>query len=68
MTATLCTLAYLGPGGLLGSIGAFFALLGALVLAVFGFLWYPLKRLFAALRKSKGAPAAPAEPAEDRRA
>lgn len=65
MTATLCTLAYLGPGGLLGSIGAFLALLGALVLAFFGLLWYPLKRLFAALRKPKGAPA---ESVEDRRA
>ena len=45
-------LAYLGPGGLLGSIGAFLALIGALLLAVLGLVWYPLKRVFAKKRKA----------------
>ena len=38
--------AYVGPGSGLAAMGALFALLGALLLAVFGFLWFPIKRLF----------------------
>lgn len=37
--------AYVGPGTGLSAIGAFLALLVGIVVAVFGFLWYPLKRL-----------------------
>ena len=40
----LTSLAYLGPGGILGSLGSALALIGAIVMAVFGFLWYPMKR------------------------
>lgn len=58
-------IAYLGPGGLLGSIGAFFALVGALLLALLGFFWYPIKRLLAGLRKPRNPSA---ESVEDRRA
>lgn len=67
MTAVLCTLAYLGPGGLLGSIGAFFALAGALVLAFFGLLWYPLKRLFASRKRPSEGERDSAPSVEDRR-
>jgi hypothetical protein len=42
--------AYIGPGSGLSAIGAFFALLTATIAALFGFLWYPIKRL---LRKKK---------------
>lgn len=42
--------AYIGPGSGLSAIGAFFALLAATTAALFGFLWYPIKRL---LRKKK---------------
>ena len=38
-------LAYIGPGAGLGAIGTLIALIGALLLAVVGFVWYPLKRL-----------------------
>ena len=38
-------LAYIGPGAGLGAIGTLVALIGALLLAVVGFVWYPLKRL-----------------------
>ncbi len=38
-------LGYIGPGTGLGAIAAFFALIAGVVLAIFGFLWYPLKRL-----------------------
>ncbi len=43
-------LGYIGPGGGLSAIGAFLAALAAIILAVFGFLWYPVKRL---LRRRK---------------
>ena len=43
-------LAYLGPGGALSLIGSFLALLGAVVFAVLGFVWYPLKRLLRRIR------------------
>jgi len=47
--------AYIGPGSGLSAIGAFFALLAATVAALFGFLWYPVKRL---LRRKKPRDAA----------
>lgn len=38
-------LAYVGPGAGLTAIGTIFALMGAVVLALVGFVWYPVKRL-----------------------
>lgn len=38
--------AYGGPGSVISGIGTFLALLGALLAALFGFIWYPLKRLY----------------------
>ena len=52
-------LAYLGPGGALSAVGSFLALLGAILLAVIGFVWYPVKRLLrsaARERRGGGAP------------
>lgn len=37
--------AYLGPGAGLSAIGSVLAIAAAVVVAVIGFLWYPLKRL-----------------------
>lgn len=37
--------AYLGPGAGLSAIGSLLALVLAVVVAIFGFLWYPVKRL-----------------------
>lgn len=37
--------AYLGPGGAVSSVGALLALIGAVLLAVIGFVWFPLKRM-----------------------
>jgi hypothetical protein len=48
--------AYLGPGAGLSAIGAFLALIMAVVVAFFGFIWYPVKRF---LRKGKAASAPP---------
>jgi len=42
--------AYIGPGAGLGAIGAVIALFAAVLLAVVGFVWYPIKRLVAAGR------------------
>lgn len=39
--------AYVGPGAGLSVLGALFALLAAVVLAIVGFVWYPVKRLLA---------------------
>lgn len=38
-------LAYGGPGSLVTGIGALLAALAALAAAVFGFVWFPVKRL-----------------------
>lgn len=38
--------AYVGPGAGLTAIGAALALVGAILLGIVGFFWYPLKRLF----------------------
>lgn len=46
-------LAYLGPGSGLSAAGAALALLGAIVAALFGFIWYPIKRL---IRRAPPAP------------
>ena len=47
--------AYIGPGAGLGAIGSAIALLGALILLIVGFIWYPLKRLLRR-RKARNAP------------
>jgi len=45
--------AYVGPGGGLSIVGSVIALAVAIVAAIFGFVWYPVKRL---LRRAKGKP------------
>lgn len=42
--------AYIGPGAGLSMVGSFLALLGAILLAIFGFVFYPIRRL---LRRRK---------------
>ena len=44
--------AYIGPGAGLGAVGSLLALVGAVLLMIVGFIWYPLKRL---LRRGKAA-------------
>lgn len=48
LVATLSTSAqaYVGPGAGLGVIGTLLGIVAAIVLALFGLLWYPLKRAF----------------------
>jgi len=42
--------AYVGPGLGLGAIGAFIGVVVAVLLAMIGLFWYPLKRLIRRLR------------------
>lgn len=44
--------AYIGPGAGLSAIGSALALIGAVLLMIVGFVWYPVKRLM----KRKKAP------------
>lgn len=63
--------AYIGPGAGLSAIGSVLALLLAVLLAVVGFVWYPVKRLLARRRagdariESSEAPMAAEADAED---
>ena len=44
--------AYVGPGAGLSIIGSLLAIVAAIVVGIFGFLWFPVRRL---LRKRKQA-------------
>ena len=45
--------AYIGPGVGISAIGSFFALIGAIIFAIVGFIWYPIKRLLRAIRRKR---------------
>ena len=42
-------LAYGGPGSVISGIGTLLAAIAAVLAALFGFVWFPLKRLYAKL-------------------
>jgi hypothetical protein len=46
-------LAYGGPGSVISGIGAFLAAVAALVATLFGFIWFPLKRLYKRMTKEE---------------
>jgi len=48
-------LAYIGPGAGLGAIGTFLAVIGAVLLLIVGFVWYPVKRLLRWRKAKKNA-------------
>ena len=63
-TITLATLltglarsahAYVGPGAGISAVGTLVALIGAVLLGIVGFVWYPMKRLLAKGRKAETA-------------
>jgi hypothetical protein len=43
--------AYVGPGTGISAVGVFLAVVMGVVVALFGFLWYPFKRLLRAHRR-----------------
>ena len=47
--------AYVGPGAGITAIGTLVALIGAVLLAIVGFVWYPIKRLRAKHNNKKKA-------------
>ncbi|NES75050.1 MULTISPECIES: hypothetical protein [unclassified Okeania] len=53
LTISHPAMAYVGPGAGLAAIGAFFALVAGIIAALFGFLWYPIKRLLRKRKQSK---------------
>ncbi|MEQ8921642.1 MULTISPECIES: hypothetical protein [Roseobacteraceae] len=54
--------AYVGPGAGLTAIGTMIALFAGIVLAIIGFVWYPLKRMM----KNRSKPTDPAQPTVER--
>ena len=46
-------MAYVGPGAGLASIGALLTLIGAGLLMVSGFIWYPAKRILQKWRERR---------------
>lgn len=63
-TAPESTLAYGGPGSVISGIGALLAAIAALLASLFGFVWFPLKRLFRKIRGDERDPAAADESTE----
>ncbi len=45
--------AYIGPGAGISVIGTAVAFVGAVFFALVGFVWYPIKRLLAFLRRGR---------------
>jgi hypothetical protein len=45
--------AYIGPGAGLSAIGALLAIFAAILLAIVGFVWYPIKRLLRRKQKDE---------------
>ena len=58
-------LAYIGPGAGLSAIGTLLGLVGAILLAIVGFVWYPVKRLLKARRKAKNQALPKADPEKE---
>ena len=51
LAATTPAAAYIGPGAGLGAIGTVIAVIGAVLLMLVGFIWYPVKRMIKKMRK-----------------
>jgi hypothetical protein len=62
LTMPDAALAYGGPGSVISGIGALLAAVAALLASLFGFIWFPLKRLY---QKMSSDEAEPTEATED---
>jgi flagellar biogenesis protein FliO len=54
--------AYVGPGAGLTAIGTMIALIAALLLALMGFVWYPVKRMLRARKAESARPEVTSRP------
>jgi hypothetical protein len=45
--------AYIGPGAGIAAIGTVIALIGGILLAIVAFIWYPIKRFLAKIKKKR---------------
>ena len=45
--------AYIGPGAGLSAFGALLALVVTVIVAIFGFVWYPIKRLVRSMKRRR---------------
>lgn len=45
-------MAYIGPGAGLTAIGAFLAIILGIIVAVFGFVWYPVRQFIKKWKRS----------------
>jgi hypothetical protein len=57
--------AYIGPGAGLTAIGTVIALLGGILLAIVGFVWYPIKRVLRSKARAKSGLASAAVAAQN---
>lgn len=51
--------AYAGPGAGLSMIGSLIALVGALLAGIFGFIWFPMKRMLKKRKANETPPTGP---------
>lgn len=51
--------AYAGPGAGLSMIGSLVALVGAVLAGIFGFVWFPVKRMLKKRKANETPPAGP---------
>lgn len=47
--------AYVGPGAGLSAIGALLAMVSSVFVAIFGFIWFPIKRLLRYFKRRRAA-------------
>ena len=45
--------AYLGPGSAVSAVGTLIALLAAILIAIIGFVWFPIRRMMRRSHKTK---------------
>lgn len=55
-------LAYGGPGSIISGIGTVLAVVAAVLASLFGFVWFPLKRLY---QKMTGSPSDANDPTDE---
>jgi hypothetical protein len=46
-------LAYIGPGAGMSAVGTVVAVIGAILLLIVGFIWYPIKRVLRSWKEKK---------------